>query len=700
MAAKGETPDAWRRYNTMLLYKKPDEHTPGKEKVLKNFRPIALSNCSYKVLAAILCKRLTKWLEANKGISYSQRAVFSRRGVQENTLTVAEALRAKKTVIYLDLSDAFNTAEHPLLLEALKQSGCPKWIVDIIASVYKHCVTTPVDLAGKTLAGDVPVSRGVRQGCPMSSLVFNLVLDPVLQAASGPGSLCLGYMDDIAIIVDNPNEVPAIISRTVEVAQSLGFTFNISKCGIANYPEEVMISSTAIPKVTDSRAYKYLGTETFSTTVGGLDGCLQTTWELAEKIEMSELTPMQKVHAIRTKVLPKMYHLVENSYSTQEKLHKINNQLRKLTKRLCYLPERAANAYIHLDRMYGGPGMPDFVLLKARLTIQAFIRTINLDGEFGDRVRKLIQKNLTTAELVQKINEGSKSGMSLLGKEVSSALRRLGKYLSCELQLGLNQSSYVFLHMNNMIYKEPGPTLKLLMRKQGLKNLCNSPNQGRYWKTLSGNPAATKLLYSFHTKMCDWRHAHSARLNLTPLKATFTWNNRRDEACRRCQSGRETLNHVLNNCAAHKRAIVQRHNTIRDLLIDTLPKHHSIYCEQRFGNLQPDIIVEDNKNNKAYILDVKISSEDPELFAENERRMKDKYDPLRRAYEVRGTPATTSTIQLGCLGSIARSTCDTIQKLLGNRRDARRLMIKLSCYTTHTARNLTVQFLSGKRQNS
>ena len=156
------------------------------------------------------------------------------------------------------------------------------------------------------------------------------------------------------------------------------------------------------------------------------------------------------------------------------------------------------------------------------------------------------------------------------------ALRRLEKYLSCALRLDIDASGCVVLYMNNMIYKEPGPTLKLLMRKQGPKNLCNSTNQGRYWRSLSGNPAATKLLYSFHTKMCDWRHAHSARLNLTPLKASFTWNTRRDEACRRCQSGHETLNHVLNNCAAHKREIIQRHNTIRDILIDKLHKPHHI----------------------------------------------------------------------------------------------------------------------------
>ena len=62
------------------------------------------------------------WNRIGEQKRYSQRSVLSRRGVQENTLTVAEALRAKKPVVYLDLSDAFNTVEHPLIHAALQQS--------------------------------------------------------------------------------------------------------------------------------------------------------------------------------------------------------------------------------------------------------------------------------------------------------------------------------------------------------------------------------------------------------------------------------------------------------------------------------------------------------------------------------------------------------------------------------------------------
>ena len=51
----------------MLRFKKPEEYGPEKEKVLKNFRLIALSNVAYKTMAANLCRRLGKWLEQNKG---------------------------------------------------------------------------------------------------------------------------------------------------------------------------------------------------------------------------------------------------------------------------------------------------------------------------------------------------------------------------------------------------------------------------------------------------------------------------------------------------------------------------------------------------------------------------------------------------------------------------------------------------------
>ena len=606
--------------------------------------------------------------------------------------------RAKKTVIYLDLSDAFNTAEHPLLLEALRQSGCPKWIVDIIASVYRHCITSPVDLSGKKLAGDVPVSRGVRQGCPLSSLLFNLVLDPVLQAASGPGTICLGYMDDIAIIFDNPEDVTNTLARTVKAAQSLGFSFNISKCGITNYKGVAAINNTALPRVTDDRAYKYLGTETSTSTVGGIDTCIQKTWDLAEKIETSELTPMQKLHALRTYVLPKLMHLLENAHSTQREIQRINRSLRKMVKRICYLPERATNSYIHLHRRYGGPGLPNLELLKAKLRIQSFARSLNLADEFGDKIRSLMSKGKPLEVIIQQVNSRSRGGLSQLCSEVVLALKKLESFLETQMSFSL-VDNVVLLEMNNMKYKEPGLILELMIQKKTLHNLMNTPSQGRAWGTLSQTPMTTKQVYSFHTPMCDWRFTHAARLSLTPLRANVTWNPHNDPRCRRCQVARETVNHVVNSCSTHRRDIILRHNAIRDLFANAVPRTMRVACEQRFGNLQPDLVLEDPSTNSAVILDVKVSAEDPYIFKDTSHYIAAKYEPLRRAYEIHGQRATTHTLQFGALGSVSRDSFNLINRVIKNKKNASLVLRKISNLIVHCARNQTVCHLTGQQQS-
>ena len=106
--------------------------------------------------------------------------------------------------------------------------------------------------------------------------------------------------------------------------------------------------------------------------VGGIESCFELAWKLAEQIESWALTPMQKLHAIRTKVIPMLFHLTENSSTEQRQLLCFSLALRKIVKQFLCLPERALYAYIHLHRMYDGPGFPDLVLLKAKLTLQFF----------------------------------------------------------------------------------------------------------------------------------------------------------------------------------------------------------------------------------------------------------------------------------------------------------------------------------------
>ena len=697
IAATGKTPDAWRHYNSLMLFKKPDDYRQGQECEVKCFRPIALLNVSYKLLTSMLCKRMSKWLERNNGISFGQRAAFSRRGVQENTLIVLEALKQKKTVVYLDLSDAFNSVDHNLILEALKQSRCPRWITELVKSLYVNCTTTPINTMGCPLCDPVEVNQGVRQGCPLSALLFNLVLDPLLKSATTESSFGLGYMDDIAVINDDDNKTPEIVDSMKTRADSLGLSFNAKKCGAANSSHDLSINEVAIPKVSDERAYKYLGTDAFTSTLGGIERCFNEAWAQAQRIEVSDLTPMQKLHALRTKIVPMLYHLLENSQCKQKDLHRINRSLRRMVKRLCYLPERAANAYVHLHRLYGGPGIPDLIIVKAQMTMRSLTRAMNQADEFGQRTRQLLLRGKSEEEFIGAINNRSRRGLSELGKEVIMAVGRLERFLNCTFSME-RRGDYIGWSMDGSFYKDLGATLTTAVQKRGLSLLKACPNQGRFWSTLPMCPATTRTLYSFHTKMCDWRFAHSARLNLTPVRGSFSWKRADEQNCRRCQTSKETVNHVLNSCYHSRRDVIKRHNDVRDAFVAAVPRSLTVAKEQRFGNLQPDIVVQDNQTRKAWIVDVKVSTEAADSFEEKERTMAEQYDPLRRAFNSQGYQTTVHTLQFGALGGFSRSSIRLLSKIFTSKRKISATLRKMTAIVVHSSRNMMVQHLTGIRQ--
>ena len=697
IASFGKTPDCWRHYNSMLLFKKPDEFKKGQEEELKCFRPIALSNVSYKLLTSMLCKRMSNWLEKNNGISFGQRAAFSRRGVQENTLVVLEALRRKKTVIYLDLSDAFNSVEHSLIIEALKQSECPEWLRNLVQSLYQDCRTTPTNMVGDKLCDQITVGRGVRQGCPLSALLFNLVLDPLIKCATTDFSWCLGYMDDLALIIEDDQKTEQILTDLQSMSSRLGLTFNAKKCGAANTSHQLQINGEPMPRVSEERAYKYLGTEAFTTSVGGLEMCFKEAWTIAERVEVSDLTPMQKLHALRSKVVPMLYHILENSQCSQSQLHRINRSLRRMVKRICYLPERAANAYIHLHRVYGGPGLPDLVLVKATMTLRSFNRAMNLADDFGQRTRHLILRGKSNEDFLSSLNSRSRAGLSELGKEVVMALGRLERYLGCRISIE-QRDGYIGCTIDSSYYKDPIPTINRMIQKQGLAVLKGAPNQGRFWSTLAMTPATVRSIYSFHTEMCDWRFTHSARLNLTPLRGTFSWKPQEQQNCRRCQTAKETVAHVLSNCHANRREVIRRHNEVRDNFISAIPSSLTVAKEQRFGNSQPDIVVQDERARKTWIIDVKVTSEVEDSFRAKEDEMTLKYEPLKRAFHIHGYQATVSTLQFGILGGLSRQSTHLLEKIIRAKGKRHTLIRKLASTVVHSSRNIVVQHLTGKKQ--
>ena len=68
----------------------------------------------------------------------------------------------------------------------------------------------------------------------MSSVLFKFYINSIIEALADAVGTCLGYMDDLAIVVPDANSAQAVADKITETASSLHMTFNIKKLGVMN----------------------------------------------------------------------------------------------------------------------------------------------------------------------------------------------------------------------------------------------------------------------------------------------------------------------------------------------------------------------------------------------------------------------------------------------------------------------------------
>ena len=78
-------------------------------------------------------------------------------------------------IISIDAEKAFDKVQHPFMIKTLTKVGVEGTYPNIIKALYDK-PTANVILSGEKLKA-FPLKSGTRQGCPLSSLLFNIVLE-------------------------------------------------------------------------------------------------------------------------------------------------------------------------------------------------------------------------------------------------------------------------------------------------------------------------------------------------------------------------------------------------------------------------------------------------------------------------------------------------------------------------------------------
>lgn len=148
----------------------------------KSYRPILLLNTDIKILAKLLALRLDKvmshMLSADQTRFMRDRHSFTN---VRKLLTVVHSPLSQdvpEVVVSLDAEKAFDRIEWGYLFATLRRFGFGATF--FFARVRLLYASPKVSLITNTLRSQpFPMSRGTRQGCPLSPLLFALAMEPL-----------------------------------------------------------------------------------------------------------------------------------------------------------------------------------------------------------------------------------------------------------------------------------------------------------------------------------------------------------------------------------------------------------------------------------------------------------------------------------------------------------------------------------------
>ncbi|XP_026470777.1 uncharacterized protein LOC113375039 [Ctenocephalides felis] len=204
-------------------------------------------------------------------INQGQSCCMDKRNIVDNLITVRNLVayynikhNEKASLINIDFKKAFDMMSHDYLLHVLRKISIPDKITKVIMNLNKNA-TSRLQINGN-LSEYIKIERSVRQGCPLSMILFVIGLDPLLEELENKlegqniitkNVKILAYADDVTLIVKSNSEEIKSLEIIKSYCKSSGAEINEQKSTFLSLGMRwVRDSESNIP---ETPKIKYLG---------------------------------------------------------------------------------------------------------------------------------------------------------------------------------------------------------------------------------------------------------------------------------------------------------------------------------------------------------------------------------------------------------------------------------------------------------
>ena len=267
----GEILPEWLMSYIVPIHKGGAKSDPG------NYRGVSLMSCLGKFFLSIINKRLTKFCVERGILSESQLGFQQGNRCSDAHLIIHNLIdkychknNRKIYSCFIDLSKAFDTIPRDILLLKLRDVGITGKVFNIIRNIYSSDQAC-IKVDGK-IGKPFKISQGVRQGCVLSPLLFNIFMAGLAKELSNKDSglkldskkiNSIFWADDIVLLTENRDELEALLKIVSDYCCKNKLTINCKKTKCLIFNKNGRLSKEQIymngVKLDNVREYKYLG---------------------------------------------------------------------------------------------------------------------------------------------------------------------------------------------------------------------------------------------------------------------------------------------------------------------------------------------------------------------------------------------------------------------------------------------------------